>query len=295
LVNDKLNVRRSYIREIRAVLHSIESKGWKDAAEIYITKNKYRYKRSIRNYYCTKEGLLLPDELLETINYSSYGWYFMKSLIGKVEHIGYVKGKEDPIYKRIREKLYSLIGNTNSFYKEPQILFDERFAYITNATAKSVVYYAYAFLKNSGYTDSEIISIRKEYSKNNNIDIGLITNNFEKQSIQFLNLYSYMLKNNRFTNFVNNLNQTSFKRIFKFIKDPASLLKQFNRIIFHPSFNCENIRNDYIEEDRFFANTGIFSEEIIVKERKGYIISVKFLIALGMRECKVCDYHKIHF
>jgi RNA-directed DNA polymerase len=81
-VNSKLNVRKSYIKNIRAILYNWEQFG------IIKTSRKYRSK-----YYRSK--------LNGTPN-------FLDSIRGKIEFIGMVRGKQDSYYLRLMNKYLSL-------------------------------------------------------------------------------------------------------------------------------------------------------------------------------------------
>ena len=85
-VNKKLNVNRKYIRKIRAILHNIESYG------LLIASTKYF-------------NLPYPDFNLEH--------KLIPSLRGKIEFIGFVRGKDDKIYT-------DFINRLNSCYYDPK-------------------------------------------------------------------------------------------------------------------------------------------------------------------------------
>lgn len=77
-VNVKPNIKRSYVRLIRAILCSWENKGLISASHQY------------------------SDEL---------PGYFIKSIKGKIEFIGMVKGKDDTVYLQLKEKYLKLFNN----------------------------------------------------------------------------------------------------------------------------------------------------------------------------------------
>lgn len=73
-VNEKVNINRKYIRNIRAILHSWEKDGYETASIIYYAK----YSKTRRS---------IPTMKL--------------SLRGKIEFIGSIRGKDDVIYKNL--------------------------------------------------------------------------------------------------------------------------------------------------------------------------------------------------
>lgn len=85
VVNEKINLKREYVREVRSILHSWRVNG-KDAAAIY-----YYSKIDKKNRINT------PEE----INFASI-------VRGKVEYIGQVKGWSNPTYCTLAKKLAKL-------------------------------------------------------------------------------------------------------------------------------------------------------------------------------------------
>lgn len=77
-VNQKLNVERAYIRNIRAVLHDMEANGLYTAAKKYFKKNTLRE------------------------NWESA---FISSIEGKIRFVGFVRGTNDTIYIKLKDKL----------------------------------------------------------------------------------------------------------------------------------------------------------------------------------------------
>lgn len=86
VVNEFPNIKRTYIKEVRAMLHSWEVRGI-DEAHIYHYENYEN--RKTRN-----PDLEQPD--------------FRKILKGKIQFIGMVRGKKDKIFKSMIEKYYAL-------------------------------------------------------------------------------------------------------------------------------------------------------------------------------------------
>ena len=87
IVNEKLNVSRKYIKEIRAMLHSWENKGYAKSTAIF--NSKY-----------TNEKFLTEDRSPPD---------FEKVLFGKIQFLGMIRGKDDFIYKRFYDKFKILI------------------------------------------------------------------------------------------------------------------------------------------------------------------------------------------
>jgi hypothetical protein len=296
VVNEKANVRRTYIREIRAIIHSVLKYGENHAAKKYAQKFVKQFIRAARGYYRMRFNYHLSDEIiLNHLDDRFYNHFFYYSLRSKIGHIGYVKGKNDLIYKDLKEKIdfFSPSIDTRRLIEPINLIKSDRIVYVTNATANSIVYYAYAFLKKSIYSDITIMELRKRFSNFGNIAYEKLMNDFKNQSAYFLNIYAYMNENDRFEEFANNLeNQGNFNKIFKFDSNSFALLKQYNRKIFHLNSKCENITSNYDEDGEYFLNTGVFYKDIIEKEddkkKPLYVVSKDFLQFLGMRFCKVC-------
>lgn len=75
-VNTKTNVDRRYVRNVRATLHDIKLNGLEKAA--------------MKHY----KTILIDEKLLNT---------FIKSVDGKINFIGQVKGKDDGVYRKLKE------------------------------------------------------------------------------------------------------------------------------------------------------------------------------------------------
>lgn len=85
VVNEKLNVKREFLREVRAMLHAWEQYGLEGAASTFFAEYDTK-RRNPENP--------LPD--------------FEDIVRGKVEFIGSVRGKHDHIYRRMLSKLANL-------------------------------------------------------------------------------------------------------------------------------------------------------------------------------------------
>lgn len=89
VVNEKLNVKKSYVREIRDLLYIWEKYGYNDAQKRF--SNHVRNTSHISNH----------SELLNV-------------LVGKINFIKQVKGKDDRIYQRFKGKIEELCSIKNS-------------------------------------------------------------------------------------------------------------------------------------------------------------------------------------
>lgn len=289
-VNEKANVPRKYVRNIRAILHSIQIKGWNEAAENYIEKNQRSFLKSASNYYLSRFNYVVANEIiLNSINTKL--WYFNFSLRSKIEHIGYVKGRGDGVYIDLLKSFKTLKYDHNQVILAPTLDFIDDNVFVTNATANSIVFYAYAFLKNSGFDDDEIKELRSKFSLMGKADISFkeLLLGFQNQSAYFLNLYFYMSNNQRFEKFINDLaNNESFNSVFKNYNNPISLLRFYNRRIYHTTKDCESLHNDYSDGSKFYPNTGVFSDRNGKPMPRYYILRREFLDKLSMRKCENC-------
>ena len=88
VVNEGINVRRKFVREVRAMLHSWETSGEKDAEAVYYS----RYNKKQRGPYKRK-----PE--------------FSKIVAGKINFIRMIKGSKHPVYIRFINKFNKLKKN----------------------------------------------------------------------------------------------------------------------------------------------------------------------------------------
>lgn len=82
-VNEFPNVPRKYVREIRAMLHDWDSRGYEAAANEY--EDKYAPPGFIPN---------------------ADGRSFERVVVGKLAYLRMVRGKDDPVYRKLRAKLH---------------------------------------------------------------------------------------------------------------------------------------------------------------------------------------------
>jgi RNA-directed DNA polymerase len=94
VVNEKLNVRRSYIKNVRAMLNALEKHGY-DAEAMYQCKYVKTSRRSNR------EAGTLVDHLK-----------------GKIEYIKQVKGKYDPVYEKLQHRLNVYLGKPSFLFTD---------------------------------------------------------------------------------------------------------------------------------------------------------------------------------
>jgi hypothetical protein len=166
-------------------------------------------------------------------------------------------------------------------------------AYVTNAVANSVVFYAMAYLNNKGLSSIEIKKLRIKYSLGNlesrHFSADELKQSFVNQSIFFLNLYKDMNEHDRFEYFAENLElQNRFNEVFRNYNNFLSLKRQYNRRVFHDNIECAYMRSDY-NEKTFHRNTGVFKEKDIIKNKDYYMVDGGYLTELNMRLCIICQ------
>ncbi len=163
-------------------------------------------------------------------------------------------------------------------------------SFVTNATSKSIAFYVTAYLNNQGYTKEEITKLKERFGIKNRIRNYItsdeIRTSFANQSAHFLSIFEEI--NTNYKNFLENLSDEEFDKLFKRYKSRVEVLKNWKRRVFHNNLNCEYMRSNYSEEI-FHKNTGVFIEEIANKEPDFYEIDESFLIKLGMSLCKPCS------
>lgn len=118
-VNKFSNVRRSYIKELRAMLYTSRKYSLYDAGKLYIAKNKV--KPSVKALSAKKDIEL----------------WFSRVLKGKIEYIRLVKGERDFTFLKYAEIFNQIIGND---------VFDVSLLHkFNNAVNKSVFIFLYDF------------------------------------------------------------------------------------------------------------------------------------------------------
>ena len=101
VVNQFVNVKRHYIKEIRAILNHCER------TSIYETAKEYIEKGKCKNFTISQ---LVEDETDE--NKQKVEEWFVLVLKGKLEHIKYVKGKSHFVFLKYAKQLNDLCGDT---------------------------------------------------------------------------------------------------------------------------------------------------------------------------------------
>lgn len=85
IVNKCINLKRKYIRHVRAMIHAWEKFGLEEAAIEHFEKYNYKNK--------TVDNFILS---------------FIKELSGKIGYIGHIKGKENSVYRNIYKRVTAL-------------------------------------------------------------------------------------------------------------------------------------------------------------------------------------------
>lgn len=227
------------------------------------------------------------------VEYNSQYWVYITK--GEYEKLIEGQSLENVLENYSKEILDFLRTGNAPMFKNPinGIMTPIHKAYVTNAVANSVVFYAMMYLNYMGLTPNQIRDLRIKYSLGNlnqkKFTLDELREKFINQSAFFMNLYSYMNENDRFENFADNLQQqNTFKEVFKYYKDSEALKRQYSRKIFHTKFECYAMRNDY-EEENFHQNTGIFTEKKQdAKKQEYYMVEMPYLETLNMRVCKKC-------
>ena len=97
IVNNKVNVDRSYIRKTNSIIHACKKFGFENAELVYFSK--FNEKEYIEKYYDIFKG--------------KKGDLLLKVLKGRINHIKNVRGRHDPIYRKIAFKLSEALGTPN--------------------------------------------------------------------------------------------------------------------------------------------------------------------------------------
>lgn len=161
-------------------------------------------------------------------------------------------------------------------------------AFVTNATANSLCFFAMAYLNNK-LKPEEIRELRTKITpgalSEGRFTIEELRSSFELQSVFFLNMYKLLIDEDRFEEFTNNLDkQNRLKTIFKHYKSAADVIGRYNRRVYHSRSDCVAMLSDFEEDGLFFENTGVFAEKI----KNTYVLSIAYLNELKMTPCKSC-------
>jgi hypothetical protein len=322
VVNQKLNVKREYYKLLEAVLYNLK-KDYEINSEKYIQTYSHQYHKYLKNRTHTKQKkygyfnyqlnkYYLDVKFVPSLFYSAqYRDHFIQeSLKGKIKFIQFVNGKNDSKvlklwnlynliyppqqienYKENENSELQYVKNANSKFEDINVSIQSKIAYITNATAKSVVYYAYIYLKYNKIEEPEILKLISECSKNDKLNFEKLKNKFIYQAANFIFLYDYLKTNNRFQKFIeSNIHSGEIEEMSDFWVNKGNVtLPNYFRQIFHEKKDCENIISDYKVNERHHINSNIFANDMDNQMKGLYIVTKDFLERLGMRCCYVCQ------
>ncbi|WP_164875589.1 reverse transcriptase domain-containing protein [Apibacter sp. HY039] len=85
IVNNRININRKFVRHVRAMLHAWEKYGLENAAIEHFEKYNYKNKK-VENYIFS----------------------FLKEISGKIGYIGYIKGKNNSVYRNLFRRIKEL-------------------------------------------------------------------------------------------------------------------------------------------------------------------------------------------
>ncbi|MBB2184000.1 trypsin-like peptidase domain-containing protein [Lachnospiraceae bacterium MD1] len=182
VVNKFTNLKREYIKEVRAILHCCKNKGIYDSAKIYVNKgkcNNHRIKAYIQN----------EDKVDRKEDVSNW---FEQVLKGKIGYIKLIKGNDNPTFLKYAKQL-NIISNKKIFnideYDKFHNMIDDNI-FILQCTSKNVARQGSGFLlKTYGLmTSYHVIPDDNFYSvkKNTGKQVGVITksSNLYKESYE---------------------------------------------------------------------------------------------------------------
>jgi RNA-directed DNA polymerase len=295
VVNKKLNLKNEYYKLVRAILFNLK-KDYNASREKYIETYRHQYNRHLKNYYYknrTKYSYF--DEFSKDIHFNPELFYseasannFINlSLAGKIKFIQSILGSENPrvlILWKLYNSIFELVVDNKP-------IIPSKIAFITNATAKSVVFYAYLYLKSNKIEEPEILKLISDCTTNNYINYARLEDKFISQAASFISLYDYLKSNNRFENFINaNISSGNIDKIVKYWENRKNtFLPKFYRQIFHVDINCDLMRKDYNEGDGIYKNTGVLAHNQNNQSDVIYTVNKEFLENLGMRCCVMCS------
>ncbi|MGH1440257.1 MAG: trypsin-like peptidase domain-containing protein [Cellvibrionaceae bacterium] len=102
-VNQRINIKRSFIRKTGSMLHAWKKYGVIAAEKEYISK--YRIKE------------LTPWQEKKVLN--SKGNFFKSVVIGRINYIQMVRGRNDDVYRKLAYRLTEALGKPNEDFKRP--------------------------------------------------------------------------------------------------------------------------------------------------------------------------------
>jgi RNA-directed DNA polymerase len=115
VINKKLNIRRSYIRNLRAILHNWRKNGLLQTVESYFSDYSFKEK---------------PDTA-KAIK------HFIEAVKGKIEHLGHIRGEKDPIYFSFLKQINDLVPDLLS--EDKRRILGEHFDLVNSVLEKLLV------------------------------------------------------------------------------------------------------------------------------------------------------------
>lgn len=262
-INQKINLRREYIRNIRAILHFQELNSIEKSAEKYYKINLIKYIKSQHSYFLYEYGIYYPlNYFKHNCNKYRIEKFYCHSLAGKIKYVGWVRGSNDPVYNSLLIK-FNLLNPNYSANKETINSTPPDWVYITNATAKNIA--------NSVYREIEA------HTWNTSNSFGFQKTNFE-------NIFHGIISNDSET-----LKKiVSLKKIKNSDNSDGSSNNILSRRIFHSSSSCELLNSDFVENSKVVPNSGVLKAGLKTKDFKFVCLEKGFLESLGMRGCSKC-------
>lgn len=139
-VNEKLNVPRNYIKKIRAMLRCIETNTPEDAQVIFLEKYKFRYRANME-----------PPNIMNVLH-------------GMINYVGFVRGLDDEIFKKLALRYNLIVGTDKIKVKKSNLALWESYVWVVEVGYKDDDdFYAEEqgtgfFLKNVGFvTNAHVI------------------------------------------------------------------------------------------------------------------------------------------
>ncbi|MEC3655600.1 reverse transcriptase domain-containing protein [Bacillus siamensis] len=139
-VNEKLNVPRNYIKRIRAMLRCIETNTPENAQVIFLEKYKFRYRANME-----------PPNIMNVLH-------------GMINYVGFVRGLDDEIFKKLALRYNLIVGNDKIKVKKDNLALWESYVWVVEVGYKDDDdFYAEEqgtgfFLKNVGFvTNAHVI------------------------------------------------------------------------------------------------------------------------------------------
>jgi len=174
VVNKFTNLKREYIKEVRAILYSCQKKGIYDSAKIYVKKGKCNNPRIIA--YIQNQDKVNKEDVID---------WFEQVLKGKVGYIKMIRGSDNPTFLKYAKQVNTVL-NKNIFkidkYNDFQNMITNNI-FILESTSKVTIRQGSGFnLKTYGLmTSYHVIPDDLFYSvtKNTGERIGVITKSLQ--------------------------------------------------------------------------------------------------------------------